>query len=209
MRLNEVKQTSNNDIMEPSLCVECGSRSFRLLQEESKYADVQKIVIKGFETSREIAIILNDDLCEHDKYSTNDFIEIIGILKTFKSNNENFQEYIEVTTIQKSNNELNNEFIEEFDYLPDNEKRNIPEYKKWAKDILSRDDSKCIICGEKRAPHVHHIFSFKEHEDYRLKIDNGIVLCRWCHHKYHDIYGKANATPVSLMKFLKEEQKRD
>ena len=41
MRLHEVEQTSGNHIIEPSLCSECGGRSFRLLQEESKYIDTQ------------------------------------------------------------------------------------------------------------------------------------------------------------------------
>ena len=36
MRLHEVEQTSGNHIIEPSLCSECGGRSFRLLQEEFK-----------------------------------------------------------------------------------------------------------------------------------------------------------------------------
>lgn len=40
MRLHEVEQKSDNRIIEP-LCSECGGRSFRLLQEESKYVDTQ------------------------------------------------------------------------------------------------------------------------------------------------------------------------
>ena len=41
MRITEVEQHSGNHITDPSLCSECGGRSFRLLQEESKYIDTQ------------------------------------------------------------------------------------------------------------------------------------------------------------------------
>lgn len=37
MRLHEIEQTSGDHIIEPALCSECGGRSFRLLQEESRY----------------------------------------------------------------------------------------------------------------------------------------------------------------------------
>lgn len=42
-RLHEVKQTMKDRIIEPSLCLECGGRSFRLLEEESTAKDLKYI----------------------------------------------------------------------------------------------------------------------------------------------------------------------
>ena len=51
MRLHEVEQPSGNHIIEPTLCSECGGRSFRLLQEESKYVNTQLLVTGSKDTS--------------------------------------------------------------------------------------------------------------------------------------------------------------
>lgn len=204
MRPHEIKQFSSDSIIEPSLCTECGGRSFRLVEEESSFIDSQEIVIKTFETSRELRIVLEDDLVSYDNYNINDFVKINGVLKTTNQNNKNFQAYIKGNYVENNKEELF-EFVEEIDDLKDETCRNSAEYNRWMNDVLSQNDSTCIICGETRASHVHHIFSYKNHPDYRLDVNNGVVLCRWCHHKYHDLHGKADANPASLIKFLKEE----
>ena len=89
MRLHEVQQTSNNVIVEPSLCTECGGRSFRLLQEESKYVDTQTARIQeplenlsGGTEPKQMLIVLEDDLV--DGLNPGDSVRITGTLKTFR-----------------------------------------------------------------------------------------------------------------------------
>jgi len=202
MRLHEVEQNNINNLIEPSLCMECGSRSFRLLLEESEYIDVQKLRIKGLNTSREIIISLEGGLISFDKYKINETALITGILKIDGKRQLIYCNNIE-TCFKKENILPDASF--ELDQDNNIGDRKSIGYKQWMNDILNRDDSTCVICGEKRAPHVHHIFSYKNHMGYRLDVENGVVLCRWHHHKYHDIYGKETANPVSLIEFLKEE----
>ena len=61
-----------------------------------------------------------------------------------------------------------------------------PEYKKWRKAVLERDEYICSLCGidvvgTKRYC-VHHIIQFHEDVRLRLNVDNGITLCAECHH---------------------------
>ena len=86
MRLHEVEQTNTNTIVEPSLCTECGGRSFRLLQEESRYIDTQTARVQeplenlsGGTEPKQILIILEDDLV--DVLNPGDKVIITGTLK--------------------------------------------------------------------------------------------------------------------------------
>ena len=89
MRLHEVEQTSSNTIIEPSLCSECGGRSFRLLQEESKYIDTQTARMQeplenlsGGTEPKQMLMVLEDDLV--DELNPGDKVRITGTLKTFR-----------------------------------------------------------------------------------------------------------------------------
>ncbi len=70
MRHHAVTQ-STNMITEPSLCSECGGRSFRLLQDESEFLDTQTLKLQeplenlsGGEQPRQITVVLEDDLVD-------------------------------------------------------------------------------------------------------------------------------------------------
>lgn len=205
MRLHTVEQRNINKIVEPSICYECGRKSFNLLKKDCKFIDSQKIIVKGFNTSKKVKLILLDDLTDFDKFEVNDIIEFTGIIKILSKKENDFNEFIHVNFIKNCPDEDYKEFIHA---EIDEASRNSPEYRKWANNVLARDDSTCVVCGEKRAAHVHHIFSYKKHPDYRLNEENGVILCRWCHHKYHDIFGKDTANPVTLIKFMKGEYQR-
>ena len=89
MRITEVEQTSGNHIMEPSLCSECGGRSFRLLQEDSKYIDTQSARMQeplenlsGGTEPKQMLMVLEDDLV--DELNPGDKGRITGTLKTFR-----------------------------------------------------------------------------------------------------------------------------
>lgn len=81
-------------------------------------------------------------------------------------------------------------------------KRNSSEYEYWRKRVLERDKV-CQCCGSSESLEVHHIFNYKNYVYERINEENGIVLCRECHNKYHKEYG-AVATPVTMFKFIKE-----
>lgn len=106
MRLHEVEQTSDTRIIEPSLCSECGGRSFRLLQEDSKYIDTQTARMQeplenlsGGTEPKQMLMILEDDLV--DKLNPGDKVRITGTLKTFREERSGkFKNYIYVNHIE-------------------------------------------------------------------------------------------------------------
>ena len=106
MRLHEVEQSSGNRIIEPSLCSECGGRSFRLLQEESKYIDTQTARMQeplenlsGGTEPKQMLMVLEDDLV--DELNPGDKVRITGTLKTFREERSGkFKNYIYVNHIE-------------------------------------------------------------------------------------------------------------
>ena len=54
----------------------------------------------------------------------------------------------------------------------------------WSKLVKSRDNQKCIICGNK-ADEAHHIFYKANYPELSLNINNGISLCLEHHHEIH------------------------
>ena len=106
MRLHEVEQSSGNRIIEPSLCSECGGRSFRLLQEESKYIDTQTARMQeplenlsGGTEPKQMLMVLEDDLV--DELNPGDKVRITGTLRTFREERSGkFKNYIYVNHIE-------------------------------------------------------------------------------------------------------------
>lgn len=106
MRLHEVEQSSDTRIVEPSLCSECGGRSFRLLQEDSKYIDTQTARMQeplenlsGGTEPKQMLMILEDDLV--DQLNPGDKVRITGTLKTFREERSGkFKNYIYVNHIE-------------------------------------------------------------------------------------------------------------
>lgn len=66
--------------------------------------------------------------------------------------------------------------------------RGTNEYKKWRKDVLERDNGKCVLCGLNKNVEVDHIKPLALFPELALKIANGRVLCSKCHKKT-DTYG--------------------
>ena len=121
MRLHEVEQTSGNRIIEPSLCSECGGRSFRLLQEESRYIDTQTARMQeplenlsGGSEPKQMLMILEDDLV--DKLNPGDKVRITGTLKTFREERSGkFKNYIYVNHIEPLEQEFEELHLSEED----------------------------------------------------------------------------------------------
>jgi len=64
--------------------------------------------------------------------------------------------------------------------------RNAKEVAMWKKKILERDENKCQLCGSDEYLEVHHKIPWAEAPEYRLHVDNGIVLCVDCHANQHE-----------------------
>ena len=206
MRISDVDQTSGKNLKEPSLCPECGGRSFRLLQEESKYIDTQLAILSNSyeefserELPTEIEVLFEDDLV--NKVLKNDMVELIGTLKTFREKSGKFRKYIFV------NNIIGLPPISFSDERMDDEiSRNDPDYNKWRDEVLNRDKV-CQCCGLEKRLQVHHLFGYKEYPELALDKGNGIVLCQFCHDKYHSIYGLKEINPVKFAKFMRRFSK--
>ena len=99
MRLHEVAQKSNI-IHEPAVCAECGGRSFKLLQDESRYMDTQTVKLQeplenlsGGDQPRQINVVLEDDMV--DSLTPGDKVRVTGILKTVRDDKtKRFNNYI-------------------------------------------------------------------------------------------------------------------
>ena len=121
MRLHEVEQTSSNHISEPSLCSECGGRSFRLLQEESKYIDTQSARMQeplenlsGGTEPKQMLMVLEDDLV--DELNPGDKGRITGTLKTFREERSGkFKNFIYVNHIEPLEQEFEELHLSEED----------------------------------------------------------------------------------------------
>lgn len=62
---------------------------------------------------------------------------------------------------------------------------NDPEYKKWRKEVYTRDKHQCQWpgCNSKKKLNAHHIKTWSEYPALRFNINNGITLC-YTHHKF-------------------------
>ncbi|KZX11347.1 hypothetical protein MBORA_15920 [Methanobrevibacter oralis] len=70
----------------------------------------------------------------------------------------------------------------------------------WRNEVLK--DNVCACCGGDKHLQAHHIFGYSKYEMLRDDPSNGIVLCKWCHKKYHSYYpGDANLK--DLIDFIK------
>lgn len=77
-----------------------------------------------------------------------------------------------------------------------------PDYPKWRNKVIQRD-GKCVCCGLDKHLEAHHMFGYKENPLLATNENNGVTLCKFCHKKYHSIYGLKNITPVDFMDFIK------
>ena len=56
----------------------------------------------------------------------------------------------------------------------------------WSKMVRYRD-KKCTECNSVNDLHAHHIKQYKDFEELRYDVNNGITLCNQCHRKHHKI----------------------
>lgn len=82
--------------------------------------------------------------------------------------------------------------------------RHCQESKYWKKECLKRDNYTCQKYKTKDTKLVvHHIDSFKNNEQDRWNINNGITLSEIAHKEFHKKYGYQNNTRKQLEEYLK------
>jgi hypothetical protein len=59
----------------------------------------------------------------------------------------------------------------------------------WSSMVKLRD-KQCTECSSVYDLHAHHIKSFKDNEELRYDINNGVTLCGQCHRKWHKENGR-------------------
>lgn len=85
---------------------------------------------------------------------------------------------------------------------PSNENKRTPE---WRNKVIKNDDYTCQCCGLTTKLEAHHIYGYKLHPKYREDPNNGITLCKYCHQRYHTLYGvKENVNPKTLLEYMKQ-----
>jgi hypothetical protein len=59
----------------------------------------------------------------------------------------------------------------------------------WALMVRIRD-KKCVQCGAIEDLHAHHIKPFKDYEELRYDVNNGVTYCADCHREWHKENGR-------------------
>ena len=146
-----------------------------------------------------------------DTYSDIDIVCICGKVFTtkyrnFKSDNKKQCDECGIALRSKENSpRWQGGITDELDKL-----RKSKEYKEWRTRVLKRDNYTCQCCGDNKGGnlHAHHIRNFKDNEDLRFDVNNGITLCDKCHNpsiknSFHHLYGTHNNTYEQLKEYIK------
>ena len=85
------------------------------------------------------------------------------------------------------------------------------EYRHWRKAVFDRDLYTCQCCGSRGNTYLqaHHIKNWRDNEDCRFDVDNGITLCQKCHMSFHSKYGKRFNTEEQLKEFIEDYKKNN
>lgn len=85
--------------------------------------------------------------------------------------------------ISGAKSHLFNPSLTKEDRLP---RRNLVEVREWRKSIWDRDNYTCDLCGDRGGSIVaHHLNCWASYKDQRYNVNNGVTLCKSCHHSFH------------------------
>ena len=149
----------------------------------------QGVTIYDNDTEKTITATFGNSCAEFDKWKNGDHIQLIGYYRP------SARIPLEVNFVNK---------LEESDEpITITREDEVPGYDNWRKQVLSRDNQQCVCCGLNKHLEVHHLFGYKENPELAVNEDNGVTLCKFCHDKYHSVYGLKNINPVDFIDFIK------
>jgi recombinational DNA repair protein (RecF pathway) len=82
------------------------------------------------------------------------------------------------------------------------------ELQDWVNKLYLEYPNKCVVCGTKKDLEPHHLLQVKPYDELYTSISNGVLICKECHHEYHETYG-ANITPYTMITFVKKKQSKN
>ena len=80
--------------------------------------------------------------------------------------------------------------------------------RKWGMDVKRLNGYICCISGitERSCLIAHHLNSYHTHPEERFNLDNGVVIEKTLHKKFHKIYGYKSTTKEQFAEFLLQEK---
>jgi len=87
--------------------------------------------------------------------------------------------------------------------------RDITYYNPWRISVYKRDNYKCVCCGSNKKINAHHLNGYDWCVEGRTEINNGVVLCRDCHLKFHTIHGFGKNTLEQFIIFYEQQLNKD
>ena len=161
----------------------------------AEYRKIQKLTLTSENTTQTIQAVLYDENCSNN-YKPHDKIQIKAQLSMERQNKNTITQLLRIYEIQI----INEEHEEHEEQETNTSTRKTQKYKEWVTKIQKRDKV-CQCCGGNKHLEAHHMYNYKNHPKLRLDEGNGILLCTFCHNKFHSYYG-VNVTPADLVKFL-------
>lgn len=76
-------------------------------------------------------------------------------------------------------------------------------YINWRENVIQKQAYKCGKCGSNKAEHCHHILNYSSHINLRYDVKNGLLFCKECHEKFHELFGKLRNDGIQLKYFLR------
>lgn len=82
--------------------------------------------------------------------------------------------------------------------------RDLTANKTWVKQVLSRDNYTCQVCGIRggRTLVGHHLDGWHWAKDRRFDVSNGATLCIECHYIFHEFYGRRDNSEAQFKEFV-------
>ena len=175
------------------ICLKCRIKKISSPKLNDNRHYIQDVILYDDDTNKTLKGFFNDKCADYDKWKKGDKIIVLGQYRPYSKNQ------ISVSFVKKITDTSEDSFIS------DSRFSRTPGYDHWRKSVLSRDGQKCVCCGyddKEKYLHAHHLFGYEEHLDLGVTVGNGVTLCKFCHDKYHSIYGKKDINPADFVDFI-------